>query len=132
MKFWLSACAALSALCVGLVAVLAYWWWRAGSIVMSNEEYHIRVREIPYVREGAVLDSPPGVAQSAFIIEVGKPLVTTYLILPESTRHGPTSIVKIGSNEDTVYQVEFSNGYRINVRLIHGAVTLAEWFRGNP
>lgn len=127
MKFWPFT------LCVLLIAVLGYCWWRSGSIVMSKSfnGFTIQVREVPHVSEGAVMSSPPGVAQSAFIIEVGgDPPQTTFRVNPTSERNEPTAIVEVGTPDDRTFQVQFSNKRRINVRIAHGQVALAEWFRG--
>jgi hypothetical protein len=123
----------LFTLCVCLMAVLGYCWWRSGSVVMSKSfnGFTIQVREVPHVSEGAIMSSPPGVAQSAFIIEVGgNPPETTFRLRPESDSYWPTSITRIGVTDDHTFQVQFSNDRRINVRIAHGQATLAEWFRG--
>ena len=135
MKFRLVALSAclMATLCACLMTALAYCWWRSGSIVMrkSFDGSIIQVREVPYVPDGGVMDSPPGVAQCVFIIEVGgTPPLTTYRLEPTSERYKPTAIVAIGALDDRTFQVQFSNDRRINVRIAHGQVSLAEWSRG--
>jgi hypothetical protein len=97
----------------------------------SFNGYTIQVREVPHVSEGAFMSSPPGVAESAFIIEVGgNPPQTTFRLNPTSERSKPTAIVEVGTLDDRTFQVQFSNERRINVRIAYGQATLAEWFRG--
>jgi hypothetical protein len=127
--------AGLLIICLCLMTVLFYSWWRSGTIVMykSFDGFIIQVREVPHVSDGDIMSSPPGVAQSAFIIEVGgNSPQTTFRIDPTSERYGPTSIIRIGTVNDHEFQVQFSNARRINVRLAHGQVSLAEWFSGDP
>ena len=115
-----------------LALSLSYCWWRSGQIVLSQafDGFIIQVRRVPHVSEGAFLSSPPGVADDSFVIEVGGNNPRTTLRLPPSSeRFLPTSIIRIGNVNDRTFQIQFSNGQHINVRMANGQVSLAEWFR---
>jgi hypothetical protein len=121
----------LFTLCLCLMAVLGYCWWRSGNIVMSKSfgGYPILVREVPHVSEGAVMSSPPGVAASDYIIEVGgNPPETTFRLYQGSERYKPTAITRVGAADEDTFQVQFSNGRQVNIRIAHEKAMLAEWF----
>ena len=115
---------------VSVATLLAYCWWRTGSVVIRKrfDGFIIQVRRIPDIPEGRTLSYPPGIASTAFIIEVGgNAPITTFRVNSTSEDCFPASITKVGDN---VYRIDFSNSEQIGVRL-HAGYHLAEWLRGN-
>jgi hypothetical protein len=124
----------LLAICAVLALILGYCWWRTGDVVLSKsfDGFNIRVRKAPDV-SGNILASPPGVAANAFTIEIGgyHPQ-STYRLNPSSESLSPVKIVQIGQSDERTFQVAFSNGEKINVRIANGRQSLVEWFRASP
>jgi len=121
----------LSLLCIVTTSILLYSLWRDGTVVavQNFDGFVIQVREVPQV-SGSILASPPGVADSAYVIEVGgNPPQATFRVYAGSEDFKPVAIVQSGQPGESTYKVQFSNKRQIGIRYANGQTSLIEWFR---